>query len=338
MQPRKPLAVFLSISLALCAEALAQTSHPCAVVYTESFASGLAGWSSHGIKVQTSGGWDLGPYLSGRRAKFYPNYTPSQAPASNLLVGDLVVNLGTAISFDYYGRTFQGAAVAGPSHHWIFSDSPGSIARWRHPVPEGINAWSHITFTIDCNWTDAQAMQAGWSRFSTSTGTKSWRDTVRNVTSQTFYAGNCQSPCTNTLTHKTGVDDIRVVGLTRSEQVVRLGSPANPQVFLSGTTTGPIIGQTWDPVVDHTVFLPGAVLDGLILALGSANNPMPFGTILCDLAGPHLALSVTASTPFAVPIPMDCNLVGLSLFAQGLSADPTKIALANALDITLGTY
>ena len=46
-----------------------------------------------------------------------------------------------------------------------------------------------------------------------------------------------------------------------ASDIVRLGTPPNPFALLPGTTSGPVIGATWDPVIDHTTFLPSSVTD-----------------------------------------------------------------------------
>ena len=102
-------------------------------------------------------------------------------------------------------------------------------------------------------------------------------------------------------------------GLVSSE-VTRTGTPANPVALLPGQTSGPVIGATWDPVIDHSSFMPGAVFDLFALA-------------------PLLGV---AGVPFAIPIPESCNLMGLSFCTQGLSTDGVALTLTNALDITIG--
>ena len=117
---------------------------------------------------------------------------------------------------------------------------------------------------------------------------------------------------------------------------VRLGTPPNPNVF-GGATQQPIIGTTWDPRVDHTTFMPAAILDFAAFSAFQANISLPFGTLLCAL--PHFgATLVGASTPFAFPIPNDCGLTGLSLCsAAGSLGGGGALGLTNALDIVIGT-
>ena len=119
--------------------------------------------------------------------------------------------------------------------------------------------------------------------------------------------------------------------------MVRLGSPPNPNALLPGLACGPVICTSWQPAVDHTSFVPAAVLDVLILAALPDNAPSPFGTVLCDLASaPPVLLTSPPGVPFAVPVPGQCSLVGQGLCAQAASVDAFGIALTNALDLTIG--
>lgn len=120
----------------------------------------------------------------------------------------------------------------------------------------------------------------------------------------------------------------------------RVGNPPNPDVFLPGVTSPPVLGQLWNPVVDHTEFVPDAGSDFLILTPSPANVDLGSpGTLLCG--PPVLAMLVPAvapGTPFPVSIPDDVSLVGVELCAQaGSSTDGVTFHLTNALDITIGT-
>ncbi len=125
-----------------------------------------------------------------------------------------------------------------------------------------------------------------------------------------------------------------------SAEVVRLGSPPNPNALLPGLTSGPVIGSTWDPTIEHITFMPGATFDFLAITANPTNLDLgPFGTLLCDPAIIFSILSVVAGVPFAVAIPSSCAFVGASICTQGASLDPLgTILLTNALDITLGTF
>lgn len=127
---------------------------------------------------------------------------------------------------------------------------------------------------------------------------------------------------------------------TPSLEIPRLGSPANPNALLPGQTSGPAVGSTWDPIIDHTSFMPGAAID----LLGITVNPLnlflpPLGTLLCDPAQTIAIETAAAGLPFAVPVPNDCAFVGLSICTQGASLNALgAILLTNALDITIGTF
>ena len=123
-------------------------------------------------------------------------------------------------------------------------------------------------------------------------------------------------------------------------ETVRSGVPANPQALMPGLTSGPVAGKQWDPFIDHTTFMPGAVADFLSLSLAPANIVLaPLGTLLCDFSvAPLLIVSGAAGAPLAVSIPLDAALFGVSLCAQGAAFDGVDIKLTNALDITIGSH
>ena len=106
-------------------------------------------------------------------------------------------------------------------------------------------------------------------------------------------------------------------------------------------TSAPIIGAVWDPVVDHTTFATGAVVDVLVISGLPANVPTPVGTVLCNLPG-LIFVTTPSGTPFAVPIPPDCLLLGRALSTQAASVTPSPVGagldLTNALDTTIGTF
>ena len=132
--------------------------------------------------------------------------------------------------------------------------------------------------------------------------------------------------------------ELWAIEVPSAEEVVRLGSPANPAALEPGLTSGPVLGKTWDPYVDHSSFLPTATVDVLGLSAAQVNVPLPpHGTLLCDPAALVVDLQVVAAgTPFALPIPNDTSLLGLTLCAQAGSIHALGMQLTNALDITLG--
>lgn len=118
------------------------------------------------------------------------------------------------------------------------------------------------------------------------------------------------------------------VTTTDSSEVVRLGTPANPNAFCPGQTKGPVIGETWDPVIEHSVFVADATTDFALIS-GGPINTAPF----------LLVGSPSPGAPFAIAVPDIAALVGLTLCAQGGSLDSSFAShLANALDITIGSF
>ena len=131
----------------------------------------------------------------------------------------------------------------------------------------------------------------------------------------------------------------RVLKPRLSSEVVRLGSPANPDAFRPGTTSGPVIGSTWDPTIDHSTFASAATLDVLVVDLGAPLNiPTPNGTLLCGIPALSQFFAAPAGSPFGVAVPLDRNLIGLTACSQAASITPgSGFQLTNALDLTLGS-
>lgn len=120
----------------------------------------------------------------------------------------------------------------------------------------------------------------------------------------------------------------------------RLGSPANPDAFMVGTST-PFLGSLWEPFVDHTTFEPAAIGDFIVFSPAQINFDLaPHGTLLVGLpVNDFIPVNFSPGTPFAIPIPDECILVGATLSAQaGSSSDGVDFQLTNALDITFGTF
>lgn len=121
----------------------------------------------------------------------------------------------------------------------------------------------------------------------------------------------------------------------QSQEVVRLGTPPNPDALRPGQTRPPSAGQIWDPVVDHSVFMPSAVTDMIVISLNAANvyRP-PFGTILCEQPFLLRFTNNAPGTPFNLAIPS--NAGGVTFSAQAASMDSSgQWQLTNALDCTI---
>ncbi len=123
--------------------------------------------------------------------------------------------------------------------------------------------------------------------------------------------------------------------LSDGAQVVRLGTPANPSAFIP-TSKPPMIGQTWQPTVDHSTFMPNAALDFVMVGWGKVDvSMMPYGTLL--LGATAMTLTATPGQGFSVPIGNQSSLIGMRLSAQAASLDATpQIQLANAIDFVIG--
>ena len=126
---------------------------------------------------------------------------------------------------------------------------------------------------------------------------------------------------------------------TTSTETIRAGSPANPVAFLPGVTSGPVTGQTWDPVIDHTSFFPSATMDFLFINLDGTmvNGSTAFGTLLVPFpAANFVFMNSNPGTPFSLAIPDDCSFVGRTVTVQGGSFGAGNVELANALDLFVG--
>ena len=123
-----------------------------------------------------------------------------------------------------------------------------------------------------------------------------------------------------------------------SAEVVRLGSPPNPDALKPGLTSGPVLGSTWDPSLDHTSFLPGAIFDALAITKLGANVVTSFGTLLCNVSQPTVTIPGSVGLAFSIEVPTDCALAGTTLCAQAVSFDGAQVRLTNALDLVLGSF
>jgi hypothetical protein len=125
-----------------------------------------------------------------------------------------------------------------------------------------------------------------------------------------------------------------------SLEIPRLGTPPNPNFFLPGVTSGPVINAVWDPFVDHSTFFPEALVDimGITPSPAPLDIPTVFGTILCNIGEPILLYATPAGVPFSVPIPNICSVVGKSVCSQAATSDGLQSFALNALDLTFGTF
>lgn len=121
-------------------------------------------------------------------------------------------------------------------------------------------------------------------------------------------------------------------------EVLRPGLPPNPIAFLPQPGGAPVLGSAWAPQVDHTSFVPDAILDFLLVSEVATNVEVPpFGTLLCGVNQPIWQQALAPGAPISVPVPDDCSFVGLDLCSQVLSVDPYGVGqLTNAIDLVIG--
>ncbi|MCA8952975.1 MAG: hypothetical protein KDE27_25920 [Planctomycetes bacterium] len=147
--------------------------------------------------------------------------------------------------------------------------------------------------------------------------------------------GGAQSTLANR--HLYGMSGMLTVPSVPATQTIRLGTPANPAAYVPGTTA-PIIGQAWNPGIDHTTFAPGSAFDLAVLGWAASNvvTPAYTGTVLVDqLVG--INLTALPGSRFLLALPNEPGLLGVPLWSQGVSLDTSgAILLANAIDITIG--
>ena len=117
-------------------------------------------------------------------------------------------------------------------------------------------------------------------------------------------------------------------------------APKNIEALKPGITSGPVVGSIWDPVVDHTAFAPGGIVDLLLIAVAPTEVAIsPTSTLLVL---PPLLTSpvvVVAGQPFVLPIPDLPDLAGATFFVQAASMDITGgFELTNGIQADIGNF
>ncbi|MDF1798842.1 MAG: hypothetical protein P1V81_06675 [Planctomycetota bacterium] len=136
------------------------------------------------------------------------------------------------------------------------------------------------------------------------------------------------------------VCDLMVTGgctSTLAEVTSRVGTPPNPDVLQAVTSQGPVVGSSFQAFVDHTTFLPTAILDVASVCAFQLNVATTSGTLLVDLGSQVAFQFVNAGQPFDFSVPYDCAFVGIGATLQVGSLDATNLQLTNALDLKIGT-
>lgn len=191
-----------------------------AAAYFEDFNTSSGGWFADGLIYKTSGGVGNTGYIQGTRVGNTPNFGEvfdHPNPAIYTL-GNLEAVYGHLIDFSYHGKVFQGPVTTLP--HQVFFSLGGSTG-WIKTVASSIvpfqSDWAPVSFEIDTNWTDAEALADGWTRMS---GTTSWSGTLHDVGAQEVFYGFGGVPGQ---TFITGIDNYRIVGVPEPSSLVLMG-------------------------------------------------------------------------------------------------------------------
>jgi hypothetical protein len=129
------------------------------------------------------------------------------------------------------------------------------------------------------------------------------------------------------------VDDLALI--EKPGQLPYFGNPANA-FALPTAPLGPVLGTTFTPAVDHSEFMPGSLVDVLLISGGPTALPLFGDLLLIDPVG-SLIFTVSPPSPFSIPIPSDPALTGTVLWMQAASADGLSIRLTNGSEITLSS-
>ena len=77
---------------------------------------------------------------------------------------------------------------------------------------------------------------------------------------------------------------------------------------------------------------------GVDFDYGPLNIPTAFGTLLIWPPRAAQIFFALPGQPFAIPIPGDCSLVGVSAWAQAGAFNAPGLVFANGIDIVIGTF
>ena len=182
-------------------------------VYFEDFNSGAGGWYVGNSVWMSTGGVGNSGFLQGTRAGLSPTFYPVSGRALTYATGNLEAIYGNLIQVSYDARIFAGADTP-PWQTFIAQDSSGVDTYWfkqlapASSVPELQQGWTHFSFTINTDWTDAQAESNGWALLSASDlGSLSWSDVLHNLYQQeVFYHVNSSTGATVV----TGIDNVQM--------------------------------------------------------------------------------------------------------------------------------
>ncbi|MFK7739375.1 MAG: hypothetical protein AB8H80_03555 [Planctomycetota bacterium] len=132
------------------------------------------------------------------------------------------------------------------------------------------------------------------------------------------------------------IDDCKFAFGVEASETIRNASPQNPSQLLPGQTSGPVIGQTWDPKV--TSSLPAwSRIDFLVLTSPS-NISWPFlgGKLLVDPNYTLFQKWVPGGQTIPVPLPNSLAAIGFEFSSQAVAFDANYFELTNAIDAVVG--
>lgn len=145
------------------------------VTHVSSFDEANEGWSGAGAVKWFSQGGREGGYISDLRPEATPIISAAEKSAGGVFTGDLPARYG--------GSGITLSAFVRPSE----SDTPVSFEicglgvsgwTWTRALPAGPNIWTRIETTVRYDWTDEEAMAAGWKP---NVYAMSFADTLRHV-------------------------------------------------------------------------------------------------------------------------------------------------------------
>jgi len=197
------MSTFFPFRTALLAVLLLSSALSLGADYREGFAEGTAGWA--GGLVQERGGVDGGRYLESARSGSNAAFEPRAGRASEAFTSDLAAKYGQQFLIRYSIRSLAGNL--GWSHE-IRRTADDDDTRWSYQVclkRELPDAWTEVTVPFDGEWSDAEAVAAGWVR---KRGRGHFADVVRSCGGQFLGFGASGSDDT---VYRLGLDEVTLV-------------------------------------------------------------------------------------------------------------------------------
>jgi MBG domain (YGX type)/RTX calcium-binding nonapeptide repeat (4 copies) len=273
-------------------------------VYFEDFNTGPNGWGGDGAVYRSSGGVGDSGYIEAHRFDNSPAFNVVADPAKSAATGNLEALYGSEISISYDARALQGGNV-GPRHAFY---STGFATLWQSTVAPSIDpfkaGWSPISFEINTNWTDAEAVANGWTRV---LGTESWSTTLHHVQSQEVFAGIDFGPTVHEII--TGLDDFRMVSAGDHLVVtsppltsVLVGNKFDVQISAEDATGNVDQGFTGPVTIalSNTGSNPGGGALGGTLTVAAVNGVADFPDLTINRPGTGYTLQATSDAAVSV--------------------------------------